>query len=272
MKIRTIRAIVRKDLKVISQSKGVTIPLAVVPLIMFILMPLLASIAPNFINIPGMNLTDIQEYLEMMPPGMLTELANYNEQQSILVMMVVYFLAPFFLIVPLMVANVIAADSFAGEKERKTMEALLYTPTTDQELFMGKMLSAWLPAMVVTLLGFVIYSLIANIAGWPLMGRVYFPNVMWLLLVFWVAPAAAGLGLGSMVLVSSRVTTFQEAYQLGALVVLPVVILAVGQAAGVIYFNLALVFFLGVVLWAINGFIFWYAVRTFQRGEIIARL
>jgi ABC-2 type transport system permease protein len=152
------------------------------------------------------------------------------------------------------------------------MEALLYTPTTDQELFMGKMLSAWLPAMAVTLVGFLVYSLIANIAAWPLMGRIYFPNLMWLILVFWVAPAAAGLGLGSMVLVSSRVSNFQEAYQIGAVIVLPVAFLTIGQAAGVIYFNLGLVLLLGLVLWVINGLIFWFAVRTFKRGEIIAQL
>jgi ABC-2 type transport system permease protein len=272
MNVRTIRAIVRKDIKVISQSKGVTIPLIIVPLIMFILMPLAVALAVNYSDLQAMNLGNAQEYMEKLPAGLLADLTNYNEQQSLLVMLIVYFLAPFFLIVPLMVANVIAADSFAGEKERKTMEALLYTPTTDQELFMGKMLSAWLPAMAVTLAGFIVYALIANLAAWPVMGRIYFPNSMWLLLVFWVAPAAAGLGLGSMVLVSSRVSTFQEAYQIGAAVVLPVAILAIGQAAGVIYFNLWLVFLLGLVLWVINGLIFWFAVRTFQRGEIIARL
>jgi ABC-type Na+ efflux pump permease subunit len=41
-----------------------------------------------------------------------------------------------------MVSSVLAADSFAGEKERKTLEALLYTPTTDRELFTAKLLEA----------------------------------------------------------------------------------------------------------------------------------
>ena len=39
-----------------------------------------------------------------------------------------YLLAPLFLIVPLMVSAVLAADAFAGEKERRTMESLLHLP------------------------------------------------------------------------------------------------------------------------------------------------
>ena len=69
--------------------------------------------------------------------------------KALIVLILVYFFAPFYLILPLMVASVIAADSFAGEKERKTLEALLYTPTTDGELFLAKMLSAWTPAVAV---------------------------------------------------------------------------------------------------------------------------
>jgi ABC-2 type transport system permease protein len=177
-----------------------------------------------------------------------------------------------YLIVPLVVVTVISADSFAGEKERKTLEALLYAPITDRELFLGKVLSAWLPAIGVAVGGFLIYGLVANLAAWPVMGQIFFPNVMWLVLVFWVTPAVAGLGLGTMVLVSSRAQGFQDAYQLGAAVVLPIVLLLVGQATGVMYFSVGLVLLLGLILWAVDGALLWFGVRTFQRSQLIARL
>jgi len=172
----------------------------------------------------------------------------------------------------LMVASVIAADSFAGEKERKTLEALLYTPTSDQELFFAKVLSAWLPAMGVALGGFVLYAIVANLAAWPVMGRIFFPNLMWILLVIWVAPAVAGLGLGTMVLVSSRVSGFQEAYQLGGAIVIPIVVLVIGQATGVMYFSAGLVALLGLVIWAVDAVILWFGIKVFQRGELIVRI
>jgi ABC-2 type transport system permease protein len=95
---------------------------------------------------------------------------------------------------------------------------------------------------------------------------------MWLVLVFWVAPAVAGLGLAVTVLVSARAQGFQDAYQMGAIVVLPLLILIVGQVTGVMYFSIGLVFLLGLGFWVVTGALIWWGGRTFQRSEIIARL
>ena len=64
-----------------------------------------------------------------------------------------------------MTSAVIAADSFAGEKERKTLEALLYTPTTDLELFTGKVLAPWLAAVAVSTIGYVVFVAVAACSG-----------------------------------------------------------------------------------------------------------
>ncbi len=93
-----------------------------------------------------------------------------------IVFALVYMLAPMFLIMPLMVSSILAADSFAGEKERKTLEALLYTPTTDRELFTAKLLGAWLTAVIVALLSFVVYAVMVNAAGWHSIGHLFFPT------------------------------------------------------------------------------------------------
>lgn len=272
MNRRAIAAVIRKDLKVILGSKGVLMPLIIVPAVIFVALPALASLAPGIVNIPGANLSDIAEFVGRMPAGLQAQLQGLDETQQIIVLMLVYLLAPIYLIVPLMVASVIAADSFAGEKERKTLEALLHTPTSDQELFTAKVLSAWLPAMGVALGGFVMYALVTNIAAWPVMGRVFFPNLMWIILVIWVAPAVAGLGLGTMVLVSSRVSGFQEAYQIGGAIVIPIIILVVGQSTGVMYFSVGLVVVLGAVIWVVDAVILWFGVRIFQRGELIVKI
>jgi ABC-2 type transport system permease protein len=181
-------------------------------------------------------------------------------------------MAPMFLIVPVMVASVIAADSFAGEKERKTLEALLYTPTSDREVFVAKLLSAWLPAMAVALAGFLLYAVTVNMVSWPTMGRIFFPNLMWLALVLWVVPAAAGLGLGSMVLVSIRAQGFQDAYQIGGVIVLPIVLLVFGQVAGVMYFSVGVVLLLGLLFWLVDGLLLWFGSRSFHRGRLIIRI
>ncbi len=272
MNWRAIRAIVRKDLKVVFQNKGVSIPLIVVPAILMVLLPALTALVPLFEQDLGSALKELEAFLEGMPPSLQAELAGYAEGQTIVILILVYFFAPMYLILPLMVASVIAADSFAGEKERKTLEALLYTPTTDRELFLAKLLSAWVPALGVAWGGFVLYTIVANAAGWPTMGQLFFPNLMWIILVLWVAPAVAGMGLGVTVLISVRAQGFQDAYQLGAMVVLPIVLLVVGQATGVMYFSTWLVLLLGLVCWVIDATLLWFGGRTFRRSELACRL
>lgn len=273
MNWRAIFAIVRKDLKVVLQNKGVTIPIVALPLILFGLLPWLSALAPNLINVDGSSsMEELTALMKIMPAGLQHELAPYTVEQQTIVFFLVYMLAPMFLIIPLMVASVIAADSFAGERERRTLEALLYTPTTDRELFIGKLLSSWLPAIVVALGGFVLYAVMANAAAWPTIGRIFFPNLMWIIMTLWVVPAAAGLGLSSMVLVSVRAQGFQDAYQTGGMVVLPILLLVFGQVTGVMYFSVWLVLLLGLVLWGIDAVLIWFGNKTFRRGRLIARL
>jgi ABC-type transport system involved in multi-copper enzyme maturation permease subunit len=273
MNKRALTAIISKDLKVITQNKGVVLPLIIVPLVMLVLLPGMASLSPILLpEISVSSMSELEMLVTRMPPGLQAELSAYTPQELVIVFSVVYLFAPLYLVIPLMVASVIAADSFAGEKERKTLEALLYTPTSDRELFLAKVLAAWLPATAVSLLGFVAYSLVANLAAWPVMGRLFFPNAMWLLLVFLVAPAVAGLGLGTMVLVSARAEGFQDAYQLGTIVVLPLVILLVAQAVGALYFSPLLVLLLGLVIWLLDAILIWAGSRTFQRSALISRL
>lgn len=273
VRVRTLRAIVRKDLKVVSRNKGVLLPLIIIPLLFFVIIPAGFGLGtPAMIELEEDPLEDMRLMLEQMPPAMQAQLAGLDAAQTMIILIIVYTFAPLFLIVPMMVASVIAADSFAGERERKTLEALLYTPATDMELYLAKLLAAWLPAVVIGWVGFLLYGVAANASAWPVMGRLFFPNGMWWVLALWVTPAAAGLGLSVMVLVSSRAQGFQDAYQVGGMVVIPIILLMFGQISGLLFLSTALALGLGALLWVIDVALLWLGVRLFQRGELIARL
>ena len=269
MNLRAVRAIVVKDLSVVRHSKAVLIPLIVVPLVMLLVLPALAAFAPSYANLPGAG--DMTGLLERLPATMQARLAPYTEDERVVVLLLKYLFAPTYLILPLMVASVLAADAFAGERERRTLEALVYTPTTDGELLLGKLLSGFVPALAVAWGGFIVYAVVANLAAWPTLGRVFFPDGMWFVLALWVAPAVAAMGIGATVVVSSKVSTFQEAYQIGAVVVLPIVLLVVGQAAGVVVLSTGFVVALGAVFWVVAVVLLHYGARTFRRGELMAR-
>ena len=158
-----------------------------------------------------------------------------------------YLLAPLFLIVPLMVSVVLAADAFAGEKERKTIEGLLHLPISDRDLFLAKLLGAFVPAVIVSWIGFVCFAVVTNTVAWPVMHRIFVPTRLWGVMILWVAPAVAALGLGVMVRVSARARTSQEANQLGGAVILPLIFIALGQATGLLLVALPVALAVGAV-------------------------
>jgi ABC-type Na+ efflux pump permease subunit len=272
MNWRAINAIIRRDLLAVTRSKGVMLPLILVPLLFMIVLPAAFGLfAPALMEMPGANMPDLTLFIDQLPPAILTQFEGYTMEQMMIVFTLVYMFAPMFLIIPLMVASVVAADSFAGEKERKTLEALIYTPTTDLELFTGKVLSAMIPAIAITGVGFLLYSLTANIAAWHIMGRIFFPNAAWIVLILWVAPGTAAAGLGATVIVSSKVNSFQEASQIAGVIVLPIVALVVAQVTGVLYFGILFTALLGLFFWILGGILLYVGVGTFRRNEILAK-
>lgn len=272
MSARGVRALVWRDLTMVCRSGPLMAPIIVLPIIVAGLMPGLVATLPRLLrDSPGGSGT-AEQFLERLPLALQREIAGLSSEQAMVTLIIVYFLAPLFLILPFLVSNVIAADGFAGERERKTLEALLYSPLSDGELFLAKTVVAWIPSLLVTLGSFVLYAVVANAAAWPVMGRIFFPNVMWLVLVFWVAPAVAALGLAAMVLVSARVRGVQESMQLSGLLVLPIVVIVVNQARGTMMLGTRVTAMLGLVCWLVSGALLWYGAKTFRRQKLIARI
>lgn len=258
-------AIARKDVAVALRSRAVVVPLVVVPVVILGVLPLLALVAPQVVNVPGAS--DLGLVLERMPPSFTERFEGMTEEQILVTVLLVYLFAPLYLLVPVMVASVLAADAFAGEKERGTLEALAYAPVTASEVFAGKTLAALVPAWTVAWVGLVLYAVVANAAAWPVMGKVFFPTASWWWLAFFVAPGVAALALGATVVVSARVDTFQEAYQTGAVVVVPIVLLVVGQASGVVVLSTTAVIVMGGVAWSAAVVVAWWGVRSFTNDR-----
>ena len=140
MNWRAIFAIARKDLKVVWQNKGVSIPIIILPLILFVALPLMLGLVPT-LSVPSDSFAEVQQMMDTMPPALRASLVGLTLMQQTVVLFLVYIMAPLYLIVPMMVSSVVAADSFAGEKERKTLEGLLHLPANDRDLIAADVLS-----------------------------------------------------------------------------------------------------------------------------------
>lgn len=277
MRWPAIRAVIRKDLATIVRNKGVRIPLIAAPTVILVLLPILLVTGGDFISQAAPTaLADPtgggSTLADRFTPETATAVTGIEGDGRFAAFILQVFLAPLYLLIPLMVATVIAADSFAGERDRGTLEALLHTPTTDAELLTAKFLASWVPAMLVSLGGFVVYSVVANVVAWPQIGRVFFPNLTWVILALFVTPAIAALGLGIMVIVSSRVQSLQAAHQFGSLVVLPIILLLIGQVSGALLFDVRLVVVMGVIVWILATVVLRAAASTFRREQLAARL
>lgn len=269
-------AIVRKDLATVVRNRGVRIPLIVTPVLILVVLPTLLAgggellAASGTVPIDAVGATPLDRVAD--PRFQAEAVGDVPPQARWAVFVLEVFLAPLFLMVPLIVATVIAADSFAGERERGTLEALLHTPTSDRELLVAKVLASWLPAVAVAWVGFAVYSVLANLLAWPSMGRVFFPSTTWLLLAFWVAPAVSALGLGVMVIASSRVQTLQGAHQIGSLVILPVVLLLVAQIGGVLLFAPGRVAVMGGLVWVMGAITVRLGAGSLRRSRLAERI
>jgi len=262
-----MRAVVAKDLTAVSRSKAVIIPMLAVPVLLLIVLPFVIGLAAS-----GKGAVEGTGILDQVPGGLADEISSLPDNEQLVVLVNGYLLAPLFLIVPLMVSAVLAADAFAGEKERKTLEGLLHHPLSDRDLFLAKLATAYLPAVLVSWIGFVCFAIVSNGVAWPQVGRVFVPTKLWLVVILWIAPAVAATGLGIMVRVSARVRTSQEANQLGGAVILPLIFLAVGQSTGLLLVTPQIAIGVGVLLWAVALLLIRGGARKFTRNALATRL
>ena len=269
MSARRILAIVRRDLRLVARARAVVVPLILVPALIFVAFPIAAIIG---VRLGGDALEEFVPLLENLPINMDDTLGPGPIERQLLVYLLEFQFASFFLIVPLMVCAVIAADSFAGEKERKTLESLLYTPTTDRELYLAKLLGPWLASIGVAFASYAVFAIVANVLAAGTVGRPVALTPLWLLILVWLGPAVGALAISMLVIVSARVRGFQEAYQLGGAIVLPVVALLVAQLAGAIVLDAALAAAMGTAVWLVAGGLLVLASRGFRRERLLRQV
>lgn len=252
---QAIRALVRKDIRSVTASVQLWLPMLIVPLIIGIIMPSALLWAASRMELRSLgNISFLLESLDALThSGQIPQLASMpTDNHRIVYYLAMYMFAPLFLIIPVMASSILTANSFAGEKERKTLEGLLFTPISMDTLFKGKVLAALIPSLLLSWVTFLIYGIIANILMYPMFGTLMFPNLNWIILVVWVVPACSLMVILLNVLISAKVRGFQEAYQLGGLIVLPLIALVAGQASGMLLIGPWMLLMIGALLLLIS--------------------
>ncbi|NHJ48219.1 MAG: ABC transporter permease subunit [Asgard group archaeon] len=177
-----------------------------------------------------------------------------------------------FLLLPMILPMVIAADSIVGERERKTIEALIATPLSKGEILLGKLMTTMIPSTLVTWISGIIFMVISDLSLYWELGKLVFPNTMSLVLLFGLSPFFSLITTQTMIIVSTRASGMREAQQIGSLVILPLYSFVLGESAllllASIYWTLGtslLLLVCTIILLLIN-------IRVFDREYMIASI
>jgi ABC-type Na+ efflux pump permease subunit len=165
----------------------------------------------------------------------------------------------------------IASYSLIGEKVQKSLEPLLATPTTDEEILAGKSIAAFLPAICANYIGALIFMVLADLFTYSTLKYHYFPNWDIAIILFLLAPLACILSVGYNVLISSRSNDVRTAQQLGTLILLPFGAVYFLSELKVLTLTTSDLLIMAAVLVVIDVIVFYLVKATFQREEILTK-
>ena len=237
-----------KDLSVFRNNKFILYSLIAMPLIMGLL-------------IPVMLIYTLQLQAEVMTQAQLVEIAAY----------LVSTFSSFFVLIAVTLPTLIASYSFIGEKLEKSLEPLLATPTTDGELLFGKSLGAFIPCIGATYIGELMFVIIID--GWSIinLGTLLLPTVYWAVVTGIVIPLACVLSVEANIIISSRINDIRAAQQIGGIISLPLLVMAVLPSVLPIIPMDTLALMLSGGLAVADIGLFYLSKAIFQREEILTK-
>ena len=233
-------AVIKKDLRGITSNRRMVITLLIVPLVMTVFLPTVFVFIPYLAPEQG---EDFRGMVEMLP------LAETGEgmHKSMIRLILNYILPVFFLIIPIMSSCVMSASSFVGEKEKRTLETLLYSPLSVKQIFTAKVMASLLLSMSVSLLSFLAMLVVLETETWLITGITMLPDGKWLIIMLLVAPAVSLTAITLTVRVSARAKSVEDAQQGAAFLLMPVVLLLAGQFMGILLVSAWLLILVGIL-------------------------
>ena len=252
---RAEKAIIKKDIRGITSNRRLFSALWIVPLALTVVLPSIFVCAAHF----APDDPDVLALLELLPGTANTE----SVELAIAGIIFNYILPAFFLMIPIMTASVMAASAFVGEKEKHTLETLLYCPLSVKEIFRAKVLASFLLSMLVSLVSFAVMLTVLELESVFLMGSPLLPGGGWVIVLFLLSPAVSLIAVTLIVRNSARAQSVEESQQSAVFLIIPVILLVVGQFAGVMILNVWILLGLSIVCALLARLLLQRAVKRF---------
>lgn len=178
-------------------------------------------------------------------------------------------LIPFLLMIvgffPISFSLIIALETFAGEKERKSLEALLSTPLTDTQLYLGKVLGAMAPPLLASYFGMTLYVLgVYGAVRWVAPAEL-------LVLVFALTTVHAIVMVCGAVVVSSQVTSVRASNLLASFIIIPMALLIQAESMLMFWADYRPLWLVTAALVLVAAILMRMGVHLFNREELLGR-
>lgn len=256
-----IKTIVAKEWAEVFKNRLVLFTVAFLPLI-FIALPL--------VTLAFMQGPEEAAMVDSAPDEFFGALCQGLSEMDCTMVYMLNLYTLMFMILPVAIPVTIAAYSIVGEKTARSLEPLLATPITTLELVAGKAVAAIIPAIGTTWVAYTIYVVAARL----MTSDVVFSHLWeptWFIAIFIVSPLLTFLSVSFALMVSSRVSDPRVAEQLATVVILPLILLIIGQSVGFILIDQNVIIIMGVAAVLIDIVLAYVNIKIFQRETILTR-
>src|SRR5579872_3667649 len=252
--MRKVVVILRKEFREILQQRVLLYSILLPPLL-FVVIPFIFlqkvgnGSKASTLHVPSLQGLTLQEYRQ----GLVgTEFSNI------------------YILLSMIVPSVIAAYSIIGEKTSRTLEPLLATPVRRWQLLAGKILSALVPAVLVTWVsGGLFIAELAIFTDANVVSHVV--TAGWLILFIACTPLLGLIAVAIMTAISSRVNDTRTAQQLSIWGVIPVLGLILGELSGQFELTVLVAVIATSILIPLAILLTWGAAQLFGRETILTR-
>jgi ABC-type Na+ efflux pump permease subunit len=260
--------IARTDLHQFVQARDFWLPLSIVALLFFVIIPtFLLLIVSTIKDVKLVN--QLSDVVGSLPADLQANVKGQKGPAQASYALAVYLFAPLAIIVPLTVSSAVGAHTFVGERERGSGEFLAHSPATEREIYLGKLMASLIPGYFTALVGFGAYSLVVNLIVGPQLGGWFFPTSNWWILMLWVLPPFIALALAVILAISARVSSAAAAQQASALATLPLIVIAYGVSSNTLFKGVELALGIGALAWIGAVFALRRASRAVSRQRLL---
>ena len=172
--------------------------------------------------------------------------------------------------IPLLSAIITASYTFAGERAHGTMETLLFAPFSVRRFLQVKAASSVLASGLVTAVSFILFFVTTAIGDMVLKAPFFF-DLSWFVLVFLLSPAITVLGVTFAAMLTVKARSTAESIQISGYIVLPILLIFIGQIMGLYRFNSIALLILTAIIVVIDLCLFNFGFRRFTAEKLLTR-